>query len=134
MPYYKCIVPEGSVEFEKRQEVAKAFTDIHCGSTGAPRTFVHCEFVEYPEGGSTGYDSDATYFMDGRNRAGRPEEVKQKLLEDLVGAFVEITGISPDDIEGKIYEGKASQTMEGGHVLPEPGEEGPEWFEHAAAD
>ena len=70
MPYYKCIVPEGSVEFEKRQEVAKAFTDIHCGSTGAPRTFVHCEFVEYPEGGSTGYDSDATYFMDGRNRAG----------------------------------------------------------------
>ena len=134
MPYYKCIVPEGSVEFEKRKAVAKAFTDIHCGSTGAPRTFVHCEFVEYPEGESSGYDSDAAYFMDGRNRAGRPEEVTQKLFTDLVAAFVEITGISPDDIDGRITEGKASQTMEGGHVLPEPGEEGPEWYEHAAAD
>ena len=134
MPYYKCIVPEGSVEFEKRKAVAKAFTDIHCGSTGAPRTFVHCEFIEYPEGSSTGYDSDATYYMDGGNRAGRPEDVKQKLLSDLTAAFVEITGISPDDIDGRITEGKASQTMEGGHVLPEPGEEGPEWYEHAAAD
>ena len=134
MPYYKCIVPEGSVEFKKRQEVAKAFTDIHCGSTGAPRTFVHCEFIEYPAGGDTGYDSDATYYMDGGNRAGRPEEVKQKLLSDLIGAFVSITGISPEEIDGRITEGKASQTMEGGHVLPEPGEEGPEWFEHAAAD
>ena len=134
MPYYKCIVPEGSVEFEKRQAVAKAFTDIHCGSTGAPRTFVHCEFIEYPEDGSTGYDSDAPYYMDGGNRAGRPEEVKQKLLSDLIAAFVEITGISPGDIDGRITEGKASQTMEGGHVLPEPGEEGPEWYEHAAAD
>jgi phenylpyruvate tautomerase PptA (4-oxalocrotonate tautomerase family) len=134
MPYYKCIVPEGSVEFEKRQEVAKAFTDIHCGSTGAPRTFVHCEFIEYPVDGDNGYDSDATYYMDGGNRAGRPEEVKQKLLSDLIGAFVEITGISPDDIDGRITEARASQTMEGGHVLPEPGEEGPEWFEHAAAD
>ena len=133
MPYYKCIVPEGSVEFEKRQAVAKAFTDIHCGNTGAPRVFVHCEFIEYPEGGSTGYDSDAPYYMDGGNRAGRPEEVKQKLLSDLTAAFVEITGISPDDIDGRITEGKASQTMEGGLVLPEPGEEGPEWYAHDAA-
>ena len=51
MPYYKCIVPEDSVEFETRKAVAKAFTDIHCGETGAPRSFVHCEFIEYPEGG-----------------------------------------------------------------------------------
>ena len=132
MPYYKCIVPEGSVGFEERQAVAKAFTDIHCGSTGAPRTFVHVEFIEYPAGGETGYDSSAPYYMDGGNRAGRPEEVKQKLLSDLTGAFVSITGISPDDLDGRITEGKASQTMEGGHVLPEPGEEGPEWYEHAA--
>ncbi len=134
MPYYKCIVPEGSVEFDKRQEVAKAFTDIHCGSTGAPRTFVHVEFIEYPAGGDTGYDADTPFYMDGRNRAGRPEEVKQKLLTDLIAAFVSITGISPEDIAGRISEGKASHTMEGGHILPEPGEEGPEWYEHAAAD
>ena len=70
MPYYKCIVPEGSVEFEKRQAVAKAFTDIHCGSTGAPRTFVHCEFIEYPEGGSTGYDSERTVLYGRRQPRG----------------------------------------------------------------
>ena len=33
-------------------------------------------------------------------------------MSDLIAAFVEITGISPDDIDGRITEGKASQTME----------------------
>ena len=129
MPFYRCNVPADSISFDKRQEVARAFTDIHCGSTNAPRSFVHVAFFE---------DSDADfpqpYFIDGGNRAGRPEAVKQKLLADLLKAFSEITGVSPDRLGGRITEGPASQSMEGGHVLPEPGEEGPEWYEHAAAD
>jgi hypothetical protein len=61
-------------------------------------------------------------------------EVREKLLADLKSAFVDITGISADQLGGRITEGRAAWSMEGGHVLPEPGEEGPEWFRHAAAD
>ena len=130
MPYYRCIVPQDSVPFERRQEVATAFTDIHCGSTGAPRNFVHVVFDEVAEGEDSGYPTP--YYVDGGNRAGRPEELKQKLLSDLTGAFVEITGVSSELVSGRITESPASWAMEGGAVLPEPGEEGAEWYEHAA--
>ena len=129
MPFYRCYVPDDSVPFEKRQEVAKAFTDIHCGSTGAPRSFVHVAFFDIADS-----DFPTQYYIDGGNRAGRPAEVREKLLSDLKSAFVDITGISADQLDGRITEGRASWSMEGGHVLPEPGEEGPEWYEHAAAD
>ena len=129
MPFYRCYVPDDSVPFEKRQEVAKAFTDIHCGSTGAPRSFVHVAFFD-----SADSDFPTQYYIDGGNRAGRPSEVREKLLSDLKSAFIDIIGISADQLDGRITEGRASWSMEGGHVLPEPGEEGPEWYEHAAAD
>lgn len=129
MPYYRCVVPEGSVSLEKRQEVATAITDIHCGSTGAPRSFVHVEFVEYADGAS---EYDSRYYVDGRNRAGRPEDVKRQLLADLTGAFARITEAPASEVGGHISEAPASWTMEGGHILPEPGEEGAEWYAHAA--
>ena len=68
MPSYQWIVPRDSVPFEKRQEVALACTDIHCGSTGAPRSFVQVTFHEY-YGES---EHDTPYFLDAGNRAGRP--------------------------------------------------------------
>ncbi len=128
MPYYRCIVPEGSVELDKRQQVATAITDIHCGSTGAPRSFVHVEFVETPAGETPEFE--VPYYIDGGNRAGRSEEVKAKLLSDLTGAFERITGV--DGVGARITESPASWSMEGGHVLPEPGEEGAEWYAHAS--
>ena len=127
MPYYRCVVPEGSVPFERRQEVAKAFTDIHCGSTGAPRSFVHVVFDEAPDARFA-----ERYFVDGANRAGRPEELKQALLGDLRGAFASIVGVDEAEVGGRITEGPASWSMEGGMVLPEPGEETEEWYSHGA--
>ena len=129
MPFYRCIVPTDSVDFEKRKEVSRAFTDIHCGSTGAPRQFVHVAFFENDES-----EWSTPYFIDGGNRAGRPQEVKERLLADLLAAFRSITGVPSDMLKGRITEGPASWSMEGGKVLPEPGEEGPEWHADAAAD
>ena len=129
MPFYRCYAPADSVPFDRRKEVAKAFTDIHCGSTGAPRSFVHVVFFD-----SADADYPQPYYIDGGNRAGRPKEVRDQLLADLKSAFVGITGIPADQLGGRITEGPASWSMEGGHVLPEPGEEGPEWYSHAAAD
>lgn len=128
MPYYRCIVPKDSVAPEQRAAVAKAFTDIHCSSTGAPRSFVHVVFDETPDERFA-----EPYFLDGGNRAGRSEEVKQVLLDDLLGAFVSITGVDKSLVGGRITEGPASWTMEGGMVLPEPGEETAEWYAHADA-
>lgn len=131
MPYYRCIIPKDALTFEQRQEIALAFTDIHCGSTGAPRSFVSVAFFETPEGEQSEFGSE--YYLDGGNRAGRSEEVKQQLLDDLTRAFSDISGVPANQIPGRIRENPASWTMEGGFVLPEPGQEGPEWYAAAAA-
>lgn len=128
MPFYRCLVPQDSIPFEQRQQVARAFTDIHCGLTGAPRNFVHVAFFanEDPEFAEP-------YYIDGGNRAGRPAALREQLLAQLMRAFRDITGVPANQLGGRITEGPASWTMEAGRVLPEPGEEGPEWHHPAAS-
>ena len=131
MPNYRCTIPRGSVNFERRQQIARAFTDIHCGSTGAPRSFVHVSFWETEPGAGAPFATP--YYVDGANRAGRPQAVKEQLLSDLTAAFASIAGVPPGQVSGRITENPASWTMEGGFVLPEPGQEGPEWYAAAEA-
>ena len=129
MPNYRCEIPKDSIPFEKRQKIALSFTDIHCGSTGAPRSFVNVVFDEQAES-----NRETLYYIDGGNRAGRPEEVRDQLLIDLRTSFAEIAGVPVKSVGGRIVENRASQTMEGGIILPEPGQEGAEWYALAASD
>ena len=130
MPVYNCISPAGAVPVEVRPKIAKAFTDIHCDSTGAPRSFVHVFFKETPEGGDSGFESE--HYIDAHNRAGRKPEVVLKLKNDLRQAYAEHAGVPVERVGARIIEGPARWTMEGGHILPEPGQEGAEWYAHAA--
>ena len=93
MPIYRFKVPTGSVPFEQREKIAVDVTDIHCGSTLAPRHFVNVYFDEQPEGESA---YPTRYYLDAINRAGRPQEVKDALLNDLLNSFVTHTGVARD--------------------------------------
>jgi phenylpyruvate tautomerase PptA (4-oxalocrotonate tautomerase family) len=130
MPIYRFKVPTGSVPFEQREKIAVDVTDIHCGSTLAPRHFVNVYFDEQPEGESA---YPTRYYLDAINRAGRPQEVKDALLNDLLNSLTH-TGVARDQISGRIGETPAAWAMEGGAVLPEPGHETAEWYAHVTAD
>ncbi len=140
MPFYRCLIPAGSLTFEQRQKIATAFTDVHCGLSAAPRNFVNVVFFEV-SGGSEIADShgngvlkyDTAYFIAGGNRAGRPPELKQQILDGLIDNFSRIAEVRRSEVSGHISEAPSSWTMEAGQILPEPGEESREWFEHAAA-
>ncbi len=131
MPIYRFKVPQDSVPFDQREKIAVDVTDIHCGSTLAPRHFVQVLFDEQPEGSS---EFPTRYYLDAINRAGRPKEVKDKLLNDLISAFVTHTGVSRAEISGRLGETPAAWAMEGGAVLPEPGHETAEWYAEVTAD
>ena len=131
MPIYRFKVPTGSVSLEQREKIAMDVTDVHCGSTLAPRHFVHVYFDEQPEGAS---EFPTRVYLDAINRAGRPKEVKDKLLDDLLNAFVRHTDLPRDQISGRIGETPASWAMEGGQVLPEPGNETAEWYAEVTSD
>ena len=99
-------------------------------ATVPTRSFVHVFFKEIPEGADSGYDTP--HYIDAGNRAGRPAEVVLKLKNDLRQAYAENAGVSLDQVGARIVEGPARWSMEGGHILPEPGQEGAEWYAHAA--
>ena len=140
MPFYRCLIPTGSLSFEQRREIAIAFTDVHCGISAAPRNFVNVVFLEVSDGGEIA-DShgrgvlkyDTPYFIAGGNRAGRPPEMKEQILGGLIEKFSEIAEVPRDQVSGHISEAPASWTMEAGKILPDPGSETVEWYEHGAA-
>ena len=128
MPVYNCISPIGSVSMEAREKVATAITDVHCKSTGAPRSFVHVFFREKPESGPGAFDFDKPFYIDGYNRAGRQAGVVLKLKDELRKAFSDNAGVPLDQVGARISETPASWVMEGGDILPEPGEEDEKWY------
>lgn len=65
--------------------------------------------------------------IQGAIRAGRPLEVKQKLIKKIVASWSAITGRPEKQVLAGLTEIDSDITMEYGLILPHPGGE-PEWF------
>jgi hypothetical protein len=65
--------------------------------------------------------------MVGIIRAGRSREVKARMLNDLWSMYKKATGAADDQINITLMDVPASNAMEFGGILPEPGHE-EEWF------
>ena len=118
MPLYRCSYPEGALDPSQRQALAIAFTDIHCELTGAPRTFVHVQFHARPASAD-----GPQYELHAGIRAGRDRALADALVSRCVAALSAATGAPPSAITMRTSGTPASWILEGGRVLPEPGEE-----------
>lgn len=125
MPIYNCISPVNGIPMAAREKVATGITDAHCNSTGAPRNFVHVFFREVAQAGGR---FDKPFFIEGVNRAGRQAEVVLALKKELRKALSDGAGVPLEQVGARITESPASWVMEGGDILPEPGEEDAKWF------
>ena len=121
MPLYRCVVPHGAVSQEDRPKIAREFTRIHCEVTAAPETFVHVFFFDADPSDAT--PGQPRYLVNGSIRAGRTDEQKQQIKDQMTDAFATITGVDGADIAVSTIDVPASWVMEGGTLLPEPGEE-----------
>lgn len=117
MPLYRCTTPADSLSADQRKALASAITDIHCGETTAPPTFVHVQFHDAPA------SAPDRWSIHGGLRAGRPQEVTDRIIERSTTAMAEIAELSRDRVSMRISETPASWIYEGGRVLPEPGQE-----------
>jgi phenylpyruvate tautomerase PptA (4-oxalocrotonate tautomerase family) len=124
MPLYRCLVAEGLTSFEQRSRIAGEITRIHCETTGGLPGFVHAFFAEDTTGRLPA-GKEAVVF--GGIRAGRSVEQKQRLVSEMRKAFATIAGRPEDVVLVATADIPARWVMEGGHVLPEPGEE-EEWL------
>jgi len=120
MPLYRCSVSPGLTSYEQRSRIAKEVTRIHCQVTGALPIFVHTFFGEDREGK---LPPGKRAFLLGSIRAGRTPGQKQRLSSEMTSALSSALGISPDEVAVVTVDVPARWVMEGGAILPEPGDE-----------
>jgi phenylpyruvate tautomerase PptA (4-oxalocrotonate tautomerase family) len=118
MPLYRCTCPEGRLTDAQRERIAVAFTDIHCELTGAPRTFVHAQF--HHRAARPGHPE---FELHAGIRAGRDDVLARRLISRCIEAVAQIANLPSDQIAMRTSSTPASWILEGGRVLPEPGEE-----------
>lgn len=129
MPLYTISTRE-PLSDDVKARAAMMITDVHCAHTGAPRTFVN---VYYSHNVPLHRGIDLHIF--GSVRGGRTMQTNDNVEEDMVAQMAEITGLPLRSIDFAIFPIPASWVMEGGAVLPEPGEEA-SWLDqhHRAAE
>jgi phenylpyruvate tautomerase PptA (4-oxalocrotonate tautomerase family) len=133
MPIYQCSAQKGLLNEITKAQIATAITDAHVEATGAPRVFVHVFFNELPPGvaySAGGVDTKISGIQ-GAIRAGRPLDVKQKLIRKITESWSTITGQPAKQVVAGLTEIDSDVTMEYGLILPHPGDE-PAWFEKNA--
>ena len=120
MPLYRCQCPNETLTPQARAQIARSITDIHCDVTGAPEIFVHVFFLDTGAG--------SPHYVTGSSRAGRTDEQKQGLRDRIAAAYAEAAGLASEDVTVTTMDVPAQWIMEGGAVMPEPGEEAA-WLE-----
>jgi phenylpyruvate tautomerase PptA (4-oxalocrotonate tautomerase family) len=118
MPLYRCSSPAGRLNDSQREQIARAFTEIHCDLTGAPPTFVHAQFHHHDAA-----QGAPEFILHAGIRAGRDEALVGRLIQRCTQAVAQIAQAEPDRIRMRTSSTPASWILEGGRVLPEPGEE-----------
>lgn len=130
MPMY-TVSSRLSVSSNLRQPLAELIMNTHCGLTGAPETFVN---VVYSNSVPLHDGIDVQVFA--AVRFGRTEDTNKILKERMHNNISELLGMPKNKLEVSLMEVPAAWVMEGGNVLPEPGEEDQcEWLQnqtHAA--
>ncbi|MDJ0847806.1 MAG: tautomerase family protein [Myxococcota bacterium] len=125
MPLYRCAVREGSTNEDQRARIAKEVVRIHCGVTGAPPSFVHAFFREVP---ADELPPGKQAFVFGTIRSGRSDEQKARIVSELTDVLADVTGHARDEVGVVTADVPSKWNMEGGELLPEPGEEAA-WLE-----
>ncbi len=126
MPLYMCSSPKNLIAEECKSAIAQELTHIHCDVTGAPSSFVHVFFVTPEEG------SDQAVNLFGSIRGGRTDDQKTEITSRMSDAVARLAGLDPASVSMGTVDVPAKWAMEGGDIMPEPGEEAAWFAAHAA--
>lgn len=129
MPTYTVTVANLSLSPQQKSQIAEAITAAHSAQTGAPRFFAQVLFYAASEGdhfvGGRANTAPQVY-VHGQVREGRSIEIKQALMSQMLEEITRIVDITAEDVWIYLQDIPATQMIEFGRFLPEPGEEA-EW-------
>lgn len=126
MPSYVCTTVNDRLSAEQRAGVARAITDAHHQTTGAPAFFARVQFDEVDPDtvfvGGARLDHDHLFVV-GHIRDGRDASTRSRLIAAIVGAVRDVTGVDRRGVWVYLVELRSHDMVEFGHVLPEAGNE-----------
>jgi phenylpyruvate tautomerase PptA (4-oxalocrotonate tautomerase family) len=128
MPVYTCTAAQGSLTSDSKASLAAEITRIHAEINRVPPAYVNVIFSE-PQSDSVfaGGVPGKPLIITGWARRGHPQESTTKLALELSSAAARVTGVDESHVMVVIEDSPARSAVEGGQVLPEPGEE-KEWL------
>ncbi|RAV02965.1 tautomerase family protein [Mycolicibacter senuensis] len=128
MPIYQCYSPAGLLNGPQKRRIAQEITAIHTEQTGAPELFVNVLFHQIADGDCFVAGKTAAHsYLFGLIRHGRDIDTRQQMLRQLSRMWTAITGQPESEFLVALTEADSANAMEGGLVLPEPGQE-TRWF------
>ncbi len=117
MPLYSISTPD-ALSYEANNALANVITTIHCQLTGAPETFVNVVYHQ-----NVPLRRDVAVHILANVRKGRTAAVNAELRDTLVEQVARFVGVEQSAVEIDLYEMPSRWVMEGGEILPEPGQE-----------
>lgn len=122
MPLYSLTSPK-YLSPAVKQELVDLFTDAHCSIMIAPEQFVHVVFFE----GIPILENKSLY-IHANVRLGRSQSQVDQVCEVFKTGCAKILQVEEDKIHIHLMEIDGKWAMEGGFVMPSPGEED-KWME-----
>jgi phenylpyruvate tautomerase PptA (4-oxalocrotonate tautomerase family) len=124
MPIYTCTVKASTLDAATKTALAREIAVIHSSINHVPSTYVNTAFHELSADNiyTDGVPSSPV-LVSGWVRAGHPEEETTRLATEIAAAVTRITNIDAERVLVVIESSPARSAVEGGRVLPEPGEE-----------
>jgi phenylpyruvate tautomerase PptA (4-oxalocrotonate tautomerase family) len=124
MPIYTCTIREDALNIETKTALAREIARVHSSINHVPSTYVNVAFHElaadclYTNGVKS-----SPVLVSGWVRDGHQEAETTRLAVEIADAVSATAGISADRVLVVIQSSPARLAVEGGRVLPEPGEE-----------
>ncbi|MEU9292001.1 tautomerase family protein [Streptomyces sp. NPDC048275] len=133
MPIYTCTAAQGTLTSESKALLAAEITRIHVDINHVPPAYVNVVFSELPSDSVFAGGQPATpLILTGWVRRGRPQEEATRLAVELSSAIARVSGVEESQTMVVLQDAPARSAVEGGRVLPEPGEE-KEWLRRTGA-
>ena len=124
MPVYTCTTTESTLSAETKKALASEIGTIHSEINHVPSTYVNVVFHEL--------SADSVYtdavpanpvLVNGWIREGHPKTEVTRLATEIAAAVTRVAGVPAERVLVVFESSPASFAVEGGRVLPEPGEE-----------
>ena len=122
MPLYS-LTSSKYLSADKKQKLVDLFTTAHCSIMVAPEQFVHVVFFE-----GIPIMNNKRLYIHANVRLGRTQDQIDRVCEAFKTGCAKILQVNEDKIHINLMEIDGKWAMEGGFVMPSPGEED-EWME-----